>query len=181
MKARDAGTRHHEGGMPDISGLPPFLRVLLLTDGVVTRILEAYFGEPIDVAVLGHCELGSRRCYPQIGVDIGDRILSRRVVLRGHITQRPYVFASSIVVSDLLPREVRRSLVEDRKGIGELLSANRLETYRELIAIDRSDEGEPAFHLGAAGGTRLVSRTYKIHLGGRPVMLIEETFAEAMF
>jgi chorismate-pyruvate lyase len=167
--------------MLDLARLSPFLRVLLVTDGVVTRILEAYFGEPIDVDVLSHSELCSELSYPEVGVNIGDRIVSRRVVLRGRVTHEPYAFASSIVVSDCLPPEVRRGLIEERKGIGELLCANRLETYRELIAIRRCDAAERACHLGVATGARVVSRTYKIHLNGRAAMLIEEVFSEERF
>jgi chorismate-pyruvate lyase len=167
--------------MQDVSGLPPFLRVLLTTDGVVTQTLAAWFGEPIDVDVLSHCESRSERSYPEVGVAIGDRILSRRVVLRGRVTHEPYAVASSVVVSDSLPPEVRRRLVEERKGIGELLSASRLETYRELIAIRNGDAAERACHLGVVTGARVVSRIYKIHLNGRAAMLIEEAFAEERF
>jgi chorismate-pyruvate lyase len=167
--------------MNDVASLPPILRVLLVTDGVVTRILEAWFGEPIDVDVLSHSELLSERSYPEVSVNVGDRILSRRVVLRGRVTHAPYAFASSVVVSDCLPPEVRRGLVEDRKGIGELLSANRLETYRELIAIRRCDAAGQACHLKVATDTCVVSRTYRIHLNGRAAMLIEEVFAEERF
>jgi hypothetical protein len=41
--------------------LPPFLRVLPITDGTVTQSLEAYFADPIEVVVLSHCESVSHR------------------------------------------------------------------------------------------------------------------------
>jgi hypothetical protein len=41
---------------PDFPGLSPILRVLLVTDGTVTKTLEAYFGEAIEVDVLEHAE-----------------------------------------------------------------------------------------------------------------------------
>jgi chorismate-pyruvate lyase len=167
--------------MNDVASLPPFLRVLLVTDGVVTRILEAWFGEPIDVDVLSHRESLSERSHPEVGVNAGDRILRRQVILRGRVTHEPYAFASSVVVSNCLPPEVRRGLIEDRKGIGELLSANRLETYRELITIRRCDAAERAGPLAVAAESRVVSRSYRIHLNGRAAMLIEEVFAEQRF
>jgi len=180
VKISSPATSHAPEAL-DFSKLAPFLRVLLVTDGVVTRILDAYFAEPIDVNVLSHIEVRSESCYPDIDVNVGDRIVSRCVVLRGHVTQRPYAFASSILVSDFLPKQLRRRLVEDRKGIGELLSCSRLETYREIIAIGQGEAGELAGHLAVAPDSCVVSRTYKIHLHGTAVMLIKETFSKAMF
>lgn len=65
--AREADTERLERS-PRFWTLPPFLRVLLITDGTVTQSLEAYFADPIEVVVLrdGHLEtfrnvLGSRR------------------------------------------------------------------------------------------------------------------------
>lgn len=165
----------------DFSQLPPFLRVLLVTDGVVTRTLEAYFGEPIDIVVLSHLELRSERCHPEIAVNVGDPIVSRRVLLRGRSTQHVYVLASSIVVMDLIPPEVRQRLTEDKKGIGELLSASRLETYREIISIRKYNEKECAGYFGVATRGCAVGRTYKIYLDKRAVILIEEVLPITRF
>ena len=40
-----------------MADLPPFLRSLLITDGTVTKTLEAYFWEPVQVQVLKQQEL----------------------------------------------------------------------------------------------------------------------------
>lgn len=55
--------------------LAPFLRVLLVTEGTVTRSLEAFFLEPIDLEVLTHTADDSEPSYLQIGVACGDRII----------------------------------------------------------------------------------------------------------
>src|SRR4051812_24511224 len=57
---------------PDFPGLSPILRVLLVTDGTVTKTLEAYFGEAIEVDVLEHAERTSESPYPAIGIAVGD-------------------------------------------------------------------------------------------------------------
>src|SRR5687768_3239840 len=75
-----------------LASLPSFLRVLLVTDGTVTRTLEAYFGEPITVRVLSHAEVRSERRYPAIDVLPGDSILRRRVILQGGHTRAVYAF-----------------------------------------------------------------------------------------
>lgn len=55
--------------------LPPFLRVLLVTDGTVTRSLAAFFLEPIVLDILTHTAVVSEHSYLQIGVACGDRII----------------------------------------------------------------------------------------------------------
>jgi chorismate-pyruvate lyase len=72
----------------DFPSLSPILRVLLVTDGTVTRTLEAYFGEAIDVDVLEHAERASESPYPQIDIAVGDRILHRYVRLVGRSTRK---------------------------------------------------------------------------------------------
>lgn len=170
-------------GAPSLrfSELPPFLRVLLMTDGTVTRSLEAYFGEPIDVDVLSHSELRSDRSYPEVNVALGDPILRRCVTLRGRITRSIYAFAESVVVLASISNEMKRKLIEERKGIGELLSASKLETFRELLRIRRACAKEWAVHLSVAEDARVVIRNYKIFRDGRAAMEIEEVFPELRF
>jgi long-chain acyl-CoA synthetase len=163
------------------SMLAPFLRVLLVTDGTVTRTLEAYFGEPIDVDVLSHAEVGSERSYPDIDVAIGDPIVRRCVTLRGRITRTIYAFAESVVVTRGMPEEVGRKLIEERKGIGELLGDSRLETYRELLSVGRTQAAEWALHLGVEKSASVLVRSYRIFSAGSASIAIQEVFPESRF
>jgi chorismate-pyruvate lyase len=165
----------------DYLALPPFLRVLLVTDGTVTRSLEAYFAEPIDVEVLTHAESRSSRSYPALDIATGDPIVHRRVTLRGGNTRTVYAFAESIVVLARVSPEMRRKLIEEKTGIGELLIESRSETYRQLVAINRSEAGEWAAYLLIDSGASVVTRTYEIHMGGRATIQIEEVFPESRF
>lgn len=168
-------------GALQFSRLAPFLRVLLVTDGTVTRSLEAYFNEPIEVEVLAHCELRSERSHPEIGIGPGDSMLKRRVALRGSSTRSVYAFAQSVVATAGIAPEVRHRLVEARKGIGELLAEGGFETYRKLTAITRSHANEWAVHLGVAKSDPVVARSYRIYQAGRATIAIDEVFPEARF
>lgn len=165
----------------DYLTLPPFLRVLLITDGTVTRSLEAYFGERIDVEVLTHAEANSDRSYTELNVVTGEPVLHRCVILRGRVTQAAYAFAESVIVLACVFPDMRRKLIEDRKGIGELLLEGKLETYRELIAVRRSEAGQWAPALDIDSSASVVSRIYKICFGGRPAIRIEEVFPQSRF
>lgn len=165
---------------PDFAGLSPILRVLLVTDGTVTRTLEAYFGEAIDVDVLEHAERESESPYPQIDIAAGDHILHRYVRLLGRTTRRVYAVAESVAVLEHISQQMRRQLVQERKGIGELLREGRLETYRELLIASPTAAGPWADDLHVAATDAVVSREYKIYQGGRAVLLIREIFPESL-
>ena len=165
---------------PDFPGLSPILRVLLVTDGTVTRTLEAYFGEAIDVDVLEHAETTSESAYPQIDIAAGEHILHRYVRLVGRSTRRVYAVAESVAVLEHISRQMRRQLIEEHKGIGELLREGRLETYRELLTANLTEASRWAEHLQIAATQRVVTRDYRIYQGGRAVLLIREIFPESL-
>ena len=165
---------------PDFPGLSPILRVLLVTDGTVTRTLEAYFGEAIEVDVLEHAERTSDSPYPQIDIAAGDRILHRYVRLLGKATRKAYAVAESVAVLDHISQHMRRQLVHEHKGIGELLREGRLETYRELLTATLTAAGRWAEHLRIAATASVVTRDYRIYQGGRAVLLIREAFPESL-
>lgn len=164
-----------------LSLLPPFLRVLLVTDGTVTRSLAAYFGELIDVNVLTAIECGSAIAYPKIGVSQGDRIFKRTVTLRGRITREVYVFAESIIVIANITPEMKHELIEYGKGIGEIILERRLESYWELFGVTRAAAAEWAVHLGVQKEASALVRNYGIYLGGRAAVQIQEVFPESRF
>lgn len=159
------------GARFDLSQLPPFLRVLLTTDGTVTKSLESYFWEPIDI----HCTYqGEEKLSEQawsINRQLGDSVLTRRVVLQGAHSSRCFVRAQSYIVTELLPEDMRIALKEERMGIGELLRESGLETYRELIEFGIAYDGERDD----------LWRTYRIMLGHKPCMQITERFDLALF
>jgi chorismate-pyruvate lyase len=165
---------------PDFRGLSPILRVLLVTDGTVTRTLEAYFGEAIDVDVLEHAERTSGSPYPLIDIAAGDHILHRYVRLLGRTTRRVYAVAESVAVLEHISQQMRRNLIQEHKGIGELLREGRLETYRELLSANLTAASGWAEHLHIAATEGVVTRDYRIYQGGRAVLLIREIFPESL-
>jgi hypothetical protein len=52
----DARIPMQGGGELDLATLPPFLRTLLVADGTVTKILEAFFWEPVRIESISNQE-----------------------------------------------------------------------------------------------------------------------------
>jgi len=145
--------------------LPPFLRTLLVADGTVTKSLEAYFWEQVEVENLGQGPLRLTQKEPALDLLAGATVLERRVRLLGMESRREFALAHSLIKLEALPAHVREDLQQGRIGIGELLRERALETYREILDVGQSD---------ASGET--IYRTYRIVIQHQPAIMITETF-----
>lgn len=146
----------------DFSTLPEFLRVLLTTDGTVTKILEAYFWEPVRVHSVGQTFINLEADEPFIHSVGGDRVLHRQVELVGRCSKRVFAWAHSLIRMDVLPNTIAGKLEQDGLGIGELLRDCGLETYREIIDFGLAED--------------MAWRTYRIVMQTKPFIKITEQF-----
>ena len=163
------------GGDLALETLPPFLRALLVTDGTVTKILEAFFWEPIEVVTLSQEIARAERSVAWIDVAEADPILEREARLQGTRTGRVYATASSLIRTELIPATLRQRLIDREIGIGVLIRDSGLESYREVLEIGADPEG--AAQPSGDG----VFRTYRILIKGAPVILITERFPLAPY
>jgi len=164
----DQGTvRDAQGRGIPLAHLPPFLRALLVTDGTVTKILEAYFWEPVGVDTLEQRFEVAEAPVPWIALEAGSRCLIRDARLRGMHSGREFAEAFSLIRTELIPGDFRRRLIDREIGIGALIRDSGLESYREVLDVgleaDQSDRVS-------------VFRTYRIVIGQHPVILITEYF-----
>jgi chorismate-pyruvate lyase len=165
----------------DLEALPPFLRVLLVTDGTVTKSLEAYFWESIKVENLGQGPVTLDEDIPWVGIKRGEEILQREVRLKGADSGRVYAYAKSWLKLRLLPEALRADLLSGRIGIGEMLRERGLESYREIMDIgSESDESlAPVFDIRPCG--ELLYRTYRVFIHHEAGMLITEKFPRRLY
>jgi len=147
----------------DYASLPAILRVLLVTDGMITRILEAWFNEPMLLQHLHQETIRLKKAEPLINADSGDEILRREVSLVGKLSDRPCIHATSLVRLHELDDSLVKELQHGQIGIGELLYERGIETHREILTITDS-------------GLALVQRRYRILIRNRPSILVTERF-----
>lgn len=165
----------------DIAALPPIVRTLLVTDGTVTKTLEAYFWEPIQVEQMGQKVAPLDKDIQQMGLKAGDDVLLRDVSISGTRSGDVYAYATSVLNIKHLPEDVRNQLIAGTIGIGELLRDKGLETYRQVIDIYREIKkevipGSKSFYCG-----ELVCRTYLIHIDNDPVIQVTEKFPYRLY
>lgn len=153
------------------------LRILMATNGTLTRILAVVADEEIDVQIL------EQQIHPQETAQSpqlsGGRVLHRRVLLNGRSSGRRFVAAESLIAIDLLPRAITANLTGTECPIGEVMAGSRLETFKEPT---ENWIGENPDWLAAAGyqpsHARTVGRRYRIIAGGNPVIIVTEYFLD---
>jgi len=177
---RDGLIRRRDGGEMPIQALPAFLRALLVTDGTVTKILEAYFWEPVEVQTLQQDFVTAERPIPWIEVDAEDEVLIRRARLIGVDSGRVYASAFSVIRTQLIPETFRQRLIDREIGIGVLIRDSGLESYREVLEVG-VEPAEGSAKDVATESSDLIFRTYRIIIDGRPVILITESFPHDLY
>ena len=156
--------------------LTPFQRALLVIDGTVTKFIEAYVMEPVDIRRIAQDRRVLPTDHPWLDAVAGTELSVRQVLIEGRYSRRPYVYAVSLVVPDRLPDDARRRLEVDGSGIGRVLGETRTETRREILWYGREHAADVPEDVARHTGGEFVSRTYRIITGGRPIALINEKF-----
>ena len=156
--------------------LSPFQRALLVIDGTVTKFIEAYTLEPVEVLCLAHERRQLSEPHELLATEADTQVISRQVLIQGRFGRRPYVYAVSLVVPGRLPDSVAEDLEAEGAAIGRVFRAGSLETRREVLWYRREvlDDLPPAVRDRA--GTEFLTRTYRIIMAGEPVALIKESF-----
>ena len=169
---RDATLPGCDGEAWPITRLPPFLRALLVTDGTVTKMLEAYFWEPLEVRTLEQEFVQATQAIAWISLQPGDRLLRRHARLIGRDSGRVYANALSAIRAERVPEAFRQRLIDREIGIGVLIRDSGLESYREVLdmGLEETETGE-----------KTVFRTYRIIIERAPVILITESFPLAVY
>ena len=167
----------------DIQALPPFLRTLLVTDGTVTKSLEAYFWEEVCVELIQQEQICLQEDLPLIESNVGDSVVKREVLLRGKNSKEIYAYATSHFKTEVLGEKLSQELLSGSIGIGELLREIGLETFREIsdFGQERQKLGTDASDVSNSGFEELIYRTYVISLDGRRGIQIQERFPIDVF
>lgn len=160
----------------NLRALAPAQRALLVIDGTVTKFIEAFTMERVQVVQLGQATRDLVDEDPWLGAAPGTTVLDREVMLTGGWSGTEYAYATSVIVPGRLPEGARQLLEEGQVGLGRILLASELETRREVLWCGRSDGADLPPALAHRKGDEFIVRTYRIIAGGDPLMIITERF-----
>jgi len=166
------------GGWTDINpaGLQPLMRVLLVVDGTVTKILEAYFGEVIEVRRIGQSVEALEDADEWLEAERGEEIVMRAVMLVGRDTGRIYTYAESRIMLSRLSTRMQEGLGDQLIGLGRILLDAALEVRRECLWYGRERLAALPEEMRGRCDSEFVSRSYRVIACGRPLMMITERF-----
>ncbi len=158
----------------DMHSLTPFQRVLLTIDGTVTKAIEAYSLEPINIVVLQQEKNLCLDDHSWLEISDETNVTVRSVLLQGSETQTIYAYASSLLVPNRFSKEINEMLNEEGSGIGKVLLSNDIESRRKILSYNLCD-GSNIKHPDLIK-EQFFCRTYQIIMDKKPIMLIHEKF-----
>jgi chorismate-pyruvate lyase len=163
-------------GQVDLRTLTPFQRALLVIDGTVTKFLEAYTLEPVEVVLLKQEIQALVADHKWLALPAETEIVARQVLLRGRYSATVYVYAVSLLVQDRLPSDMLGHLKAEPSGLGRVLLNSQIENRREILWYGHESLDNLPSEISHYTGNDFISRTYRIIAGGKPTMLINEKF-----
>lgn len=162
----------------DLESLNLFQKILMATDGTVTDLIGLYTGETISVTKLEQT-IGADAAPPVLACAAGERVLRRKILLRG--VKANYLYADSFFIVERMSPSIQKQLLETDKPIGLMWKSERLETYREIIERKVSPCAEIAEYFNLPSHSLFASRTYLIHHAGKPLGAITEKWPTSLF
>lgn len=174
--ARQPSRKPRELATVNLRALTPFQRALLVIDGTVTKFIEAYKLEPVEI----HCLRQQREALAEpdewLEAAAGTEVILRQVLIRGEFSRELYVYAVSRVAIGRLPSSIASALEKEGAGLGRLLNETSLETRREILWFGKGALDDPPRPVAQAADGEFLSRTYRIVIAGKPVALLQENF-----
>jgi chorismate-pyruvate lyase len=167
------------GGLATVSlrDLTPFQRALMVIDGTVTRFIEAYQQEPVNIFRLAQTEVRTVAADRWLQVSANENVIRRQVLLRGAHTGRCFAWADSCLAASRLTVEMRAGLETDPGGLGRMLLDSVIETRRECLWFGREQLLNIPEAVADGLGHDFLTRTYRVITNESPLMLITERFA----
>jgi beta-ribofuranosylaminobenzene 5'-phosphate synthase len=157
--------------------LSKWQRLLLMTDGSVTTLLEVLTGKPVVVkTLLQQVVRADTERAAALDVEEGDNINYRVVVLKNDDDDRPLIYAESYTPIARVQKEFRQDLMKADIPIGRILTKRRIESRREITRIGTTANDELSDLFGVPHNVPLLSRTYDIISHGMMLIQITETF-----
>jgi chorismate-pyruvate lyase len=168
------------------AGVDALDRMLLTADGTVTTLLEACTGEPIITSPTRQTGPGAHELLRSttgrwwqpdarlLQLAPAERLIVRRVTLRGARSGTSYVLAESLVAPDRLPGRIGDHLQRAGASLGRLLTAGLLETRRDILRLTTVRAGAAGRPLGVSAGVTLARRDYTIVVERQAIAAVTE-------
>lgn len=170
----------------DNAKLSHLQKILLMTDGTVTELLEHLSREPIVIEKVYQELKRERDDVPASHIasipESDAPVLIRKILLKGKHSNKNYIYAESTILVNSLPECFRSELIDSRTPIGKLWSKHKLETYKtDFVAEKEKSSPDISEYLSIPVNSDVLSRTYSVYSCGEKSMVITEKFSSSLF
>ncbi len=176
LKSLQSASTRADLSAVNLRALTPFQRALMVIDGTVTKFIETYTMEPVEIVRLAQSRRTLTEAHPWLETPCNTTVAIREVLIQGKYADTFYGYAMSLIVLGRLDERVWERLQSDGSGIGRILDEMRMETRREILWYGREHLTDLPETLGHRTDGEFVSRTYRIINRKHPIALIHEKF-----
>ncbi len=157
-------------------------KLILLTDGSITTLLEIITSEPVTVKTLTQ---GITKADYEISelleIEEGDNINYRVVILKNVESETPLIYAESYTPISRLHRQFKYDLMKADIPIGRIMRERKIESRREIEKIETLFNDELSELFDVPYHIPMLSRTYNIINNDMVLIRITETFPLTSF
>ncbi|MEM3437563.1 MAG: chorismate pyruvate-lyase family protein [Nitrososphaerales archaeon] len=157
-------------------------KILLTTDGSITRILEVLTGKPVIIETKIKESIKADEDLAKELKIKPDEIINYRVVHLKNPNDKALIFARSWTPIERLSKKIKKDLTSADIPIGKILIKHKIETRREITSINiinADDEMVKAFNIKS--GDLMLSRYYNIIHEAKILIRINEAFPLSSF
>ena len=156
--------------------LPLSARLLLVTDGTVTELLEGLVKEPVSLGYKNQSVSGTNN-FPEIEYDGNNQsCLYRQITLQGEHTRQDWLYAESIVLHEMFNHKAQIMLKHENTPIGVILNEQSSDNHRKIIDCGYAKNPTAAKHLRIDADHSFLYRKYNVMIDINPIILITEWF-----
>ena len=174
-------TTYQCSSVPSPFDLGAFQKILVRTNGSITRLLETCFSEQIQLVKLSEYVGQIETELPHLHLKEKGRVLSREVLLQGKISYRNFIYASSRILIDNLKPQFADELLNSKTPIGKIWLEQRVETFKEINDSGREPANGLSDYFRIEPKENLFYRTYSVFSQGKLTMIVTEKFPESYF
>jgi beta-ribofuranosylaminobenzene 5'-phosphate synthase len=166
-----------------VGPLSPIQRILLGTDGSVTRLLEIVTRSPVDITTrIQEIRAADDTIARLLDVSPGEEVNYRVVELCNRSSGSVLLYAVSHTPLSRLEPAFRSDLMRADLPIGKILRIHQIESRREILDLSvQPADGELSAVFGIYLEEPVLSRRYHIIRGKKPLISIQEFLPASRF
>ena len=156
------------------------VRLILTSDGTVTRLLEALSLSPVEVELIVHQKtLLPKEVADFLELETGQPAIARDVWL--HIGDQRLVYASSCLPLQGMNKTLYSQIVEQKKPLGSLIGEYHYPALRDKMGFCQVQSPKIAEALGTMTSERFWARRCRLRVEGILQAFIIEVFSPRLF